>query len=199
MRVSPPSWAAYGYSLGYLRGATPGWERVCRGARRGEAMGFPGSDAPDHGGHRVHGHLFGNALQSVRAPVGIRESRAGDKFFEDAGHQHLTRASKSHHSGTDVYRHAANRSTSALRSPYMQAAAHLNAKLSGGIGDRTRTPNCELLISESREEAIPCRVYQRAAVSPHLPADEVVVSLQERPPASIPQLGRHFRRCDDVG
>src|SRR5436305_9932698 len=81
----------------------------------------------------------------------------------------------------------------------MQAGPDFDLQLRGLVGYRARAADRSRGPVEARDEAVPRLLDLPTSEALQLRADERVVPLQQRAPSSVAQLGRVFRRVDDVG
>jgi hypothetical protein len=133
-------------------------------------------------------------------PVGgEREIRTGDQILNGAGDKHVAWSCERRHSGTDVNGETADSVLGNLAFTGVETGAHLQAEQGGGLPDGAGAGDGPAGCSEGGEEAVACWLDLPALEAPEFSAHQGVMTLEDLPPPTVPQVGSPVRRSRDVG
>jgi len=129
------------------------------------------------------------------------ESNAGSG--DEVGHclrdENLSRACKGGNARTDVYSDSPDVVVSQFDLAGVNPDADYNAEHPDGVAHRTCTVDGAGRPIERRQEAVADELDLYPANAAQLGTDEGVVTVEQRSPSLVPEVGRVRRRSDDIG
>ena len=142
--------------------------------------------------HGVEVPLARDTFELVIAAVGECEAGSGDEVSDGAGYEDFAGLCQSGDTRADRDSYASDLAVGNFAFAGVQSGANLDAQ----FGDSFRNCLCACdragWAVEPCEKAVTGGIHFNAAESGKLPANQVVVSLQETPPLAVAQLGHPF-------